>query len=254
MLSSSRLKHVSSLKVAKYRDLHGQTIAEGSKVIKEMLLSGFSYVDVFATERWAEQNTDLARGFGSALTICSEKELERMSALQTPQGVVAVLEIPESMTPRNDFRISLFCDRVSDPGNLGTILRIADWFGIDQVITSPGSVSFYNPKVIQASMGSFFRTYIAVSPLSDLIKQCQGTVSVFGAVMDGDILEHIAVNTPAILVVGNESNGIAPETLAYCTHKVTIPGRTNQTLGETAESLNAAIAAALICYHFSTRG
>jgi TrmH family RNA methyltransferase len=248
MLSAARIKHIASLRVPKYRELHRQTLAEGTRVITELLLSGSPQQELIATEKWADEYHTLWLDAGARVTLCSDKELERMSALKSPQGVLAVIEIPSGQKPLNTKTFTLYCDRINDPGNLGTILRIADWFGADQVITSPGSVNVYNPKVIQASMGSIFRVHHAVAPLAEL-KQAQ-QVQILGAVMNGISLNSVQITKPLVLVIGNEAEGISRDHLTLCNELVTIPGgSTHRTPGASAESLNAAIASAILCYH-----
>lgn len=253
MLSAAQIKHISSLRNPKFRELNGQTIAEGSKLIRELLLTGFSYEQIYATELWADSQPDLARGAGNRLILCSPKELERMSALRSPQGVIALLPIPDPLPPEQLPGITLFCDRISDPGNMGTILRIADWFGIGQVITSPGSANIFNPKVVQASMGSIFRVRHSVNTLTELIDVYDEKPGIYAAVTDGIPLHQQSVPSGnAVIVIGNESEGISEETLNLCTHRIAIPGKPGAVRGESAESLNAAIATAIICYHFTT--
>ncbi len=242
---------MSSLRVQKFRELHKQTLAEGVRLVRELFLTGYPYEEIFATERWSEQHPDLWRAASHGVTLCSEKELERMSALKSPQGVLAVVPIQDERPALGHCDITVYCDRISDPGNMGTILRLADWFGIGQVITGPGSVSLHNPKVIQASMGSYFRVHHTVLSLSDLLTVLPATVRVCGAVTNGAPLNLTPVQPkPIVIVIGNEASGIAPENEERCTELVTIPGR-EALPGETAESLNAAMAAAIMCYHFA---
>lgn len=252
MISAAKIKRIASLKNPKFRELYSQTLAEGSKIIRELLDTGFPYLEIFATDKWSENNTDLSNQAGDKLTLCSEKELGRMSALRSPQGVIALLEVPQDRPPLPDSRLTLYCDRISDPGNMGTILRIADWFGIDQVISSPGSVNLYSPKVVQASMGSVFRVHSAVMPLPDVLNiQQERKPEVYAAVMDGERLTEVKPSFPAIIVIGNESEGISSVSLALCTRRVTIPAGRRAMPLESAESLNAAIATALFCHHFT---
>jgi RNA methyltransferase, TrmH family len=253
MVSVSRIKHISSLKTPKFRELYRQTVAEGSKLIREMLLTGYPFLEAFATPEWVDAQPQLARNLGNRLTVCSAKDLERMSAQKSPQGVLAVLDIPDNQSPLGNCAATLYCDRISDPGNMGTILRIADWFGIGQVVTSPGSVALFSPKVIQASMGSIFRMHHTQATLETLLEAYSGKPHVYGAVMNGTPLQEVLpTQNPHVIVIGNESEGISPETLQHCTHTVTIPGKDAGSVhGESAESLNAAIAAALLCYHFT---
>lgn len=251
MLSAAVIKHIASLRIPKFRELHRQTVAEGSKLIREMLLTGYPFEEVFCTPEWADENSDMARSIGNRLTLCSARDLERISNFKTPQGVLALIPIQESLPLAEPCNLTLLCDHISDPGNLGTILRVADWFGIHQVIATDGSASFSNPKVIQASMGSLFRVHHSVVSVQDLPQLLPPDASVYAAVMDGNPLSEVEIILPAVIVVGNESNGISPEILSLCQYKVTIPGGAPGGHGASAESLNAGIAAALLCYHFT---
>jgi RNA methyltransferase, TrmH family len=252
MIPASLIKHVSSLKISKYRELQGQTIAEGTKLVRDMLMTGHPFIDIFATERWMADHGNIWRIYSNKITPCSEKELTRMSALKSPQGVLAVIPTLETGHPLPDTRLSIYCDGIGDPGNMGTILRIADWFGIGQVITAPGSASINNPKVIQASMGSVFRVHHASCNLQELIGAMPTGTRVCAAVTDGEPL-HLKTysDQPVILVVGNEARGISADNLVLCTDRITIPGKQASQPGESAESLNAAIATAIMSYHFT---
>lgn len=250
MISSSTLKHISSLRIPKYRETHAQTIAEGTKLITEMVRSGFDYEAIYATEEWCQRNMAMAIRLGARLIHCSEKELARMSALKSPQGILALLHTGNKNLPLNNAPVSLFCDRISDPGNLGTLLRIADWFGLSQVIMSPGTASIINPKVIQASMGSWFRVHHMVATLQETMEAQASTPAIYGAVMEGTPLQQTKVKTPAIMVLGNESEGLSKDVLSMCDYKVTIPRGGSAMPSESAESLNVAMAAGLFCYHF----
>ena len=216
-----------------------------------MVRAGASYEAVYATEEWINRNNNISIRMGNRLTCCSPKELERMSALKSPQGVIALLHTAEEIPPIASAPVSLFCDRISDPGNLGTLLRIADWFGIDQVVMSPGTVSINNPKVIQASMGSWFRVPYSTYTLEELIGHMTEKPAVYGAVMEGAPLQRTMVNHPAIIALGNESEGLSDEVLSRCDYKVTIPRGAGVQENKTAESLNVAMAAALFSYHFT---
>lgn len=252
MIPTAELKHISSLKVPKYRDLHQLSFAEGDKLLRELLFSGTPYQKVFATRSWIETHDEMVKKLGEKLVPCSEKELDRMSALKTPQGVLALIPIPQPTPPLHDCSLTLFCDRITDPGNMGTILRNADWFGIGQVVTSPGSVSIFNPKVIQASMGSVFRVHHSTTTIDQLTGAFRKKPEVYAAVMNGNPLPSEQPKFPAIIVLGNESEGISADVLTRCTRHITIPRpELKHRPGTSAESLNAAVASALLLYHFS---
>lgn len=241
---------MASLQVPKFRSQYRQTVAEGTRLVRELLLTRHPYTEAFCTAAWAEAHTELTDQMISKLTVCSPKEMERMSGMKSPQGVLAVLPITKE-EPDVHCRLSILCDRISDPGNLGTILRIADWFGAGQVLTTEGSAGFDNPKVIQASMGSWFRVQKASANYEMLAQRFRGSHTLYGAVMQGKDLRSIEPVFPAIIVIGNEADGISGEVLALCNQKVTIPGGIPGAPGASAESLNAAIAASLLCYHFT---
>ncbi|HRZ42248.1 MAG TPA: RNA methyltransferase [Bacteroidales bacterium] len=241
---------MASIQVPKFRSQYGLTVAEGTRMIQELLLTAYPYHEAFCTAAWAEAHTELTDRMIAKLTVCSPKEMERMSGMKSPQGVLAIIPFQKS-EPDGYCRLSLLCDRISDPGNLGTILRIADWFGAGQVLTTAGSAAFDNPKVIQASMGSWFRVHKATILAKALKHQFRGSHTLYGAVMQGKDLRTVEPDFPAMIVVGNEAEGISDELLAVCNYKVTIPGGIPGVPGASAESLNAAIAASLLCYHFT---
>lgn len=237
MLSKNELKYIQSLCHKKHRQAEQLFIAEGPKLVGELLLSHYTIKKLFATETWIQQNQVTV-----ATTIVTEAELVKLSALQTPNQVLAVVEQRHPVSPPvlKD-HISLVLDGIQDPGNLGTIIRIADWFGINQVIAGPDTVEFYNPKVIQATMGSFMRVNCWYEPLVSFLQKAD--VPVYGALLDGASLYQQAPLTEGLLVIGNESKGIRDEILPFITKPVTIPR-----IGG-AESLNAAVAAGILLSH-----
>jgi RNA methyltransferase, TrmH family len=252
MIPTAELKHISSLKVPKYRDLHQLSFAEGDKLLRELLFSGYPCEQVYATSAWIDKHDEMARKLSGKLVQCTEKELERMSALKSPQGVLAIIPVRQHTLPLHDCPLTLFCDRITDPGNMGTILRNADWFGIGQVVSSPGSVNIFNPKVVQASMGSVFRVHHATTTINQLTDAFRKKPEVYAAVMNGEPLPSEQPNFPAIIVLGNESEGISSDVLNRCTRHITIPRPgLNHRTGTSAESLNAGVASALLLYHFA---
>lgn len=250
MIPAAQLKQVASLQVPKFRYQYGLTVAEGTRIVRELLLTRYPYTEAFCTAVWAETHPELTDQMIGKLTVCSPKEMERMSGMKSPQGVLAVLPIAKE-EPDVHCRLSILCDRISDPGNLGTIIRIADWFGAGQVLTTEGSAGFDNPKVVQASMGSWFRVHKASIGPEKLAHHFKGSHTLYGAVMQGKDLRSIEPAFPAIIIIGNEAEGISQEVLSLCNQKVTIPGGIPGAPGASAESLNAAIAASLLCYHFT---
>jgi TrmH family RNA methyltransferase len=240
MLSKNEIKYIQSLGHKKNRDEEGVFIAEGAKIAGELIaeIPG-QIVRLFATEVFA-QNHNL-EGVDSRLTIISQAELERISQLQTPNQVIVIAKqfeqvpLPAVLT---DWALAL--DAIRDPGNMGTIIRLADWFGIKNILVSPDCVDIYNPKTVQASMGSLWRTGFYEADLCSLLKT--QTVPVVAASLDGEKLSSFSFPPAGILVIGNESEGISKTVFDVVSHTVTIPK-----FGE-AESLNAAIATGILLW------
>jgi TrmH family RNA methyltransferase len=253
MLSKNQLKFIRSLHQAKYRRQHGLFLAEGPKVVGELLQSGFRVRTICATTTWIGQANQKFPNNPEILSV-TQKELERISTLQSPQEVVALVEMKEAtaMQLPADDELVLVLDGIRDPGNLGTIIRTADWFGIPAVICSPDCVDVYNPKVVQASMGSIARVEVTYRQLEEVLKSKPGKVNVYGAVLDGNNLYEQKIEKGGYLVIGSESHGISPATRPFVTHPLRIPAY-NKTTGVAAESLNASMAAAIFCAEFRRR-
>lgn len=241
-VSKNDIKFVQSLRLKKFRQKYNNFIAEGEKIAAEALLSDrCRIIRIFALPEWLHENAALlSRIHPSVLTEAGENELAKISALSTPNKVLMVLEAP----PSGDLPLiqtALYLDDVQDPGNLGAILRIADWFAVPQVFCSPGSVDVYNPKVVQASMGAFLRVDSQEVDLETLLRR-QPELPVLGAVLDGENLFGAPLPSSGLLVVGNESKGIRPATQLLLSHRISIP----RAPGGGAESLNAAVATGII--------
>jgi TrmH family RNA methyltransferase len=236
MVSKSEVKYIQSLYQKKNRVEEGLFIAEGPKLVEELLRSDYVVRDIYATEPWCTANSQVA-----ARQVTAE-ELARISGLQAPNQVLAIGEQrPATGEPQLENRFSIVLDGIQDPGNLGTIIRIADWFGIRQVIASPDTAELYNPKVIQATMGSFLRVQVWYQPLEAFLPVAG--VPVYGALLNGNnVMQHSPV-TEGLLVIGNESKGIRDPLLPFISHALTIPR-----IGE-AESLNAAVATGIMLSH-----
>ena len=236
MLGKNEIKDIQSLSHKKYRDEKGLFIAEGPKIVTELLeLAPQQLVSLYATREWLDKS-------GSTLTtatVVSDNELERISQLQTPNGVLAVFKKFEIEAPSNS-GFALFLDGIQDPGNFGTIIRTADWFGIQHVICTAGCADPYNPKVVQATMASIARVAVHQGDAAWLAAQDRPVIA---AVLHGTALETVSKKKDGILVIGNESKGISPGILAIATEKVTIPGK------GAAESLNAAVATGILLSH-----
>lgn len=234
MLSKNQIKNITRLKQKKYRQQEGLFIAEGGKVIKEFLNSTFKLVDLFTTETFNVENE----------SIVSEADLKKISCLTTPNTALAIFKIPETDTIINQGLI-LALDDIRDPGNLGTIIRLCDWFGIKQLVCSLKTVDCYNPKVVQATMGSLTRVNIVYTDLSIYLKEVD--VPVFGAFMDGKNVYQTELPKDGILVLGNEANGISSIIEASVTDKISIPRFGDL---QATESLNVATAGAILLSEF----
>lgn len=233
MLSKKVLKDIQSLGLKKYRDESRLFLAEGPKVVEELMLALPQAVQqVYALEGWA--------GGRQGVEIISEAELQKISALHTPNQVVAVFQQLQSREPAGD-SFTLYLDTIQDPGNLGTIIRIADWFGVRHLVCSPGCADLYNPKVVQATMASLARVNVFLDKEESWLQK-QAT-PVYAASLHGQSLYSFPKIKNGVLIIGNESKGIRPSLLDLATHPVTIPRR-----GE-AESLNAAVATGILLSH-----
>jgi TrmH family RNA methyltransferase len=249
MLSHNQAKHVQSLKHAKFRKLHGQFIAEGVKLAEELLAGDMEIQQVYALEGWLEKHEGALREKNIPFQPVREAELSRISQLTTPNEVLVLVKIPDvdrDVISTED--ITLLLDRIQDPGNMGTILRTADWFGIKDIICSPGCADVYNPKVVQSTMGSITRVRVTEREPQAFLTKAGDRAAVYGAMMEGENIFHAKLKTPAIIVIGNESQGISGELIPLISHQIGIPGWSDK-----AESLNAAVAAGIVLAEFRRR-
>jgi TrmH family RNA methyltransferase len=222
-LSAGQQKFINSLHIKKYRREAGAFIAEGDKIAAELLQQERMEVTaLYAEQEWADKNDHLVRPFLSKLTIVQPAELKKISAMTTPQGVLAVVKMPALEVPLVADAVCLYLNDIQDPGNLGTILRTADWFGLAAVYCSPDCADVFNTKTIQAGMGAFLRVSTREIPLSELLAVCPDR-PVWGAVLGGQSLHTARFGSNDLLVIGNEGGGIRPDTLRFLTHRVTIP-------------------------------
>jgi TrmH family RNA methyltransferase len=251
MLSKNTIKHLQSLKQNKFRDEFRQFVAEGDKLVTELLSGYFNIIEIFAVNEWLATHK-IANHI--SVTEVSPAELERISALTTPNMVVALLEIPPSQnTDLSIFdKLILMLDEIKDPGNLGTIIRIADWFGISTIICSDHTVDVYNPKVVQATMGSIARVNVQYTDLKDFLEAVPKSIPVYGTLLNGENIYTQELSRNGIVLIGNESKGISDDLLPFITQKLLIPSY-NVNNGNKAESLNASIATAIVCAEFTRR-
>ena len=244
MLSKTIVKYIQSLAHKKLRDEHGVFIAEGPKVVAELLHSNkFPCKIICGLQSWMDDNAVLLRNISAEDKIeINESELERISLLQTPNKVVAVFYKKENELTDLKNNFSLMLDEIQDPGNMGTIIRTADWFGIKNIICSNECADCYNPKVVQASMGSLSRVNIIYTELEEFIHENKG-ISIYAATLTGKYLSSFTKLKEGIILIGNESKGVKENLLRLAAEQITIPK-----YGE-AESLNAGVAAGIILSH-----
>lgn len=240
MLSKAQNKYIRSLSQQKYRAEHGVFVVEGDKIAREWLAESHRIQYIVATEQWLQDNVKLTgKHKDSIVASVSEQELQAVSQLQKANEVLLVVhrDNDNATLPTGEWCIAL--DTLQDPGNMGTIIRIADWFGIRHVMATPDSVDFYNPKVIQAAMGGHLRVQLHSADILEFISQVAGPI--YAAALDGDNIYEQKDLKPGVIVIGNESKGISAAVMQQATKKITIPR-----IGG-AESLNAAVSAGIIC-------
>lgn len=233
MVTKSELKYIQSLSDKKVRLETGCFIAEGVKMVGEMIAAGYPLKAVYALDSWESPDPSIE------VTRIEAFELEKMSMLQTPNQVLAVAMMPHKKEVLNlEGPLTIVLDGIQDPGNMGTIIRTADWFGITQIVASEDTVDVYNPKVIGATMGSFMRVSVTYKNLAEWLPTIK--LPVYGALLEGENVFTIKTPQKGLLVIGSEGKGIRENILEFITHPVTIPK-----IGD-AESLNAGIAAGII--------
>lgn len=238
-ITKSQVKYIQSLAHKKFRDAEGVFVVEGPKIVAELLQAAkLRPRAVYALPGWIGE---LPPSLRSTLTAINESELGRLSALTTPNQVMAVFEKPGFPPASFDRGVHLALDGIQDPGNLGTIVRLADWFGIATVVCSPDSADVFNPKAIQSTMGSIARVPVCYADPGELIRG--SGLPVYAALLEGEGVYGIGKIDKGWILIGNESKGIRPELQQLATHRVTIPR-----IGH-AESLNAAVATGIILSH-----
>lgn len=239
MLSKNQLKYIQSLHQKKYRQQHGAFLVEGAKSVQEVLQSDFQTELLVATEEFYKENAHLTDNQRTPVEIASVADLQRAGTLESNNAALAVVRTKENRPLlAGPDEIVLILDDIRDPGNLGTILRIADWYGVRKVLCSETTADVYNPKVISASKGSFTRVNWWYGNIEQVLQN--STDAVYGAFLDGEDVHTLDFGVSGYLVMGNESNGIRPQTEQYVTKRVTIPR-----YGD-AESLNVGIATAVL--------
>ncbi len=242
MLSGNTVKYIQSLTHKKFRDQYRRFIAETPKVVEEFLSAGYEVDSIYATEEWMITKKEKATDDNGNWIAVRDFELKKISQLKTPREVVGVFHIPDLALPGNlDGKITLALDDIQDPGNVGTIIRIADWFNIQHILCSLHTAQAYSPKVVQATMGSLAHVKMHYVDLKDFLSKSK--LPLYATSLQGDSVFETGTIDEGILIIGNEGKGISSELLSLAGNHLTIPR-----LGR-AESLNAAMATGIILSH-----
>lgn len=238
MISKSQVKYIQSLGQKKHRDRERVFIAEGPKLITDLLESKNVQVrQLYAVNDWLQENEKLLKEINCTAVL--DRELESISQLKTPNRVVAVVEKFGDKEPVTKGNISLVLDTIQDPGNLGTIIRIADWFGVPQIICSADCADMYNPKVVQATMGSIARVSVSYTDLRPWLRE-QKDIRVYATMLEGKDVTKMNPIKEGLVLIGNEAKGIDQQLTEFANEKITIPKKGK------AESLNAAVATGIV--------
>lgn len=248
MISKAKIKYIRSLELKKHRSAENVFVAEGPKVVGDLMAIAAPTL-LIHTALWAPAAVQP----GTEEIIVSDDELRKVSFLQHPQDVLAVFSqpTPSAALPDASHALILALDGVQDPGNLGTIIRIADWFGIEQIVCSHDTADAYNPKVVQATMGSIARVSVTYTDLVQYLTALPADAPVYGTLLDGDSIYTTPLTTHGVIVMGNEGKGISAPIRRLITHRLLIP---NYPMGRsTTDSLNVAIATAITCSEFRRR-
>jgi len=242
MLSKAQIKYIRSLTLQKYRKEYNEFIAEGDKICREWLGSESAVSHIIARKEWADQNRELISKHPDAqFTLVEEHQLQAISSLKTPNQALLIVSVPEPLPVFSDKGWTLVLEGIQDPGNMGTMIRIADWFGVSQLVASPDCADFYSSKVVQSAMGGHLRVSLREANLEEFLTGVN--IPVYAATLQGSNVYDFERSKEGILLIGNESRGLSESIISKASHLVTIPGRGG------AESLNAAISAGIICSH-----
>lgn len=242
MIPKNRSKVIRSLRLKKHREETGCFLAEGAKSVLELVKSDFEVQTVVCTEAFLEENRGQLEGKKVELLTASPSELDSLGSLRSNNGALALARMKPNAPPSPLSGLNLALDTVNDPGNLGAILRIADWFGVSGIAASEDTADFYNPKVLQASMGSFCRVAVRYMGLSGFLKDCP--LPVYAAAKGGKPVHTFSFRKDCVILIGSESHGISQELRPLIKETIGIPA-----YGK-AESLNVAMAAAVLCDNY----
>jgi TrmH family RNA methyltransferase len=238
MLTKNTIKQIASLRQQKFRKELGLFVVEGRKMTEELLHSDFETVGLYATEAFLADYPTFAEA-----EVVSEMQMEQVSGQDTPPGILAVVRIPQQGDIMTTSRLVLALDGIANPGNMGTLIRTAEWFGIHDVVCSHDCVELWNPKTVQATMGSLFRVKVWKTGLAAYLQMAKKEgKAVYGALLEGENLFQLKAKPEGVVVIGSESHGIREDVMPCITHPITIP----RADGSATESLNAAVAGGII--------
>ncbi|PKP35559.1 MAG: RNA methyltransferase [Bacteroidetes bacterium HGW-Bacteroidetes-15] len=250
MISSNTIKFIKLLQQKKFRKESGLFVAEGHRLVIDLLNSDLKIDSIYSVGDWGLENNI----FNVNHEQISEREMSRISGLTTPSQVLALVKIPSLQINIENVKdsLTLALDDIQDPGNLGTIIRLSDWFGIETVFCSSGTTDAYSPKVVQATMGAIARVRIVYSDIKMLISNAnQQSIPVYGTFLNGENIYSSQLTGNGIVVMGNEGNGISDEIGKLIPNRLTIPSFAEK--GNGSESLNVAMATAIVCSEFKRR-
>ena len=254
MLSKNKIKFINSLKKKKNRTYYKLFLAEGEKIILELLASSMKLKELYGTEAFMNNVSKQKLSHVEKVETINDTELKKISDLKTPNKVLAIVEIPKYQIDENELKnsLSLVLDKINDPGNLGTIIRIADWFGINHVFCSEDTVDVFNPKVIQSTMGSFARVNLVYCDLKDLLSSYQNTkyFGIYGSFLEGESIYASPLTNKGFIIMGSESHGISKELEEFVNQRIYIPSFSQEESQESSESLNVSVATGIICSEF----
>lgn len=255
MISKNQIKFIKGLELKKFRKASEAFVAEGPKIVLD-IMPHFHCKMLVGTGEWLQNHRKELTHLPQTAEIIevSEAELQRVSFLKSPQEVLGVFAIPHHDTDLHRCareKLCLALDEVQDPGNLGTIIRIADWFGIEDIFCSPGTADVYNPKTVQATMGAIARVRIHYLPLAEVLQQSERDYPIYGTLLEGKNMYERELKNHGLIVMGNEGKGLSPEIRALVTDSLYIPSFPPDR--PTSESLNVAVATAIVCAEFRRR-
>lgn len=255
MLSKNKIKFINSIKKKKYRDINQCFFAEGEKLVDELLNSDLNIIEIYATFEWINSNHQQITEQNTDIIEISEIELSKISSLTTPNKVLAVAKQRSFDFKLNQIgkELNIFLENINDPGNLGTIIRIADWFGIKNIFCTNESVDMYNPKVIQASMGAIYRTKVHYVETSKFFSDLKGlnNFNIYGTFLEGNNIYKEKLSSNGLIIMGSESHGISNTISPLINKKLFIPNY--PLMNKTSESLNISTATAIVCSEFRRR-